>query len=97
MDLKSIAATAAAIAAKVMEVAEVVAPLVPAGVPVLSAIKLATTIGAGLVNSAPAAEALWTEIQAVKNGGAAPTAEVWADWESRVAQAHDDLKAALEA
>jgi hypothetical protein len=95
MDLKTLASTAAAVANKVMEVAEVVAPLVPGGASILSVVKLVSTIGAGLVKSEPAAEALWRDIQAVKNGGAAPTAEQWADWKTRVDQAHDGLKAAL--
>lgn len=95
-DLAGIAAAAGPFLTKAMEVAEVLAPLVPGGTPIVSIIKMATTVGAGLAKAEPAAEALFAEMKAVKEGGAAPTEQQWADWESRVTSAHDDLDAALK-
>lgn len=95
MDLKEIAATAGRIAEKVMEVAEVVGPLIPGGTPIVTAVKMIATIGTGLVKAEPAAEALFAEIKAAAEGGAAPSDEQWAAWQARVDQAHDDLTSAL--
>jgi hypothetical protein len=99
LNLKSIIAavvtTGPLVLERALEVADVIAPMVPGGAAVETAVKMAITIGTGLVKAEPAAEALWAEIQAVKNGGAEPTAEQWNAWEERVNSAHDDLNRAL--
>lgn len=97
MDLKTFASNAAAIAGKILEVAGVLAPIVPGGAGVVEIVKLVTAVGSGLVNAEPAMVALYDEIKATAAGGPAPTAEQWADWNARADKAHDDLNAALDA
>lgn len=89
--------TIGAIATKILEVAETVAALTPVGAGVVTAIKIASAIGTGLVQDAPQMVAAWNEMQAVKNGGAAPTAEQWAKWDALADSAHADLQAAVAA
>lgn len=100
MDLK----TAGAIASKILQVAETVAPLVetaasftPIGAAVVTGIKIATAVGTGLFNNAPEMEALYDQLVAAKNGGTPITAAQWAEWDAAADQAHSDLQAACAA
>lgn len=89
MNLKSFLSTASQVLSAVAPLAE----LVPGGAAVESVAKLAINVAAGLEAAEPAAEAVWSEIQAAKNGAAPPTAEQWVDWNARADQVHAAIQA----
>lgn len=66
----------------------------PESATVVSIVKIATAVGQGLKDEAPAAQALYDEIVALKNGAGVATHEQWVAWDAAADAASLDLDAA---
>jgi len=93
---KSIAKpTVESVVSEIFNVATTIAAVFPVGAEVAGAIKLAATVANGLVNAVPSVVALYDNIKAAVEGGAAPTAEQWASYNAAADTAHVKWLAAV--
>ena len=83
------------VVAEIFNVATTIAAVLPVGAEVAGAIKLAATIGNGIAHAYPAIVALYANIKAAAEGGAAPTAEAWAEYNAAADTAHQEWLAAV--